>query len=156
MYNMDYDINIDEDKKYVYVISYYSSTNDLIRSHLMNTDISIFEINEWCDLLNKSEIFKKYVNILNRESYVEYINTSPEIISAIYYLYHNCEYCKYDDFTSLEHYTGNNKDIYERVFLETKNKDRNNVSINNFREWISDNYEKFNKKYNIIKLYDDK
>ena len=49
---MDYDIDIQDNKKYIYVIS-----------NLMNTDISIFEINEWDDLLNKSEIFKKYVNI---------------------------------------------------------------------------------------------
>ena len=122
----------------------------------MNTDISIYEINEWDELLNKSEIFKKYVNILNCESDIEYINTHPEIKNATYYLYHNCEYCKYDDFTSLEYYTGNKQDIYERVFLEIKNKDRYNISINNFREWIIDNYENFNKNYNIIKLYDDK
>ena len=151
---MDYDIDIQDNKKYIYVISYYSSSNNLI-SNLMNTDISIFEINEWDDLLNKSEIFKKYVNILNRETDIEYINTHPEIKNATYYLYHNCKYCKYDDFTSLEYYTGNKQDIYERVFLETKNKDRYNISINNFRQWIIDNYENFNKNYNIIKLYDE-
>ena len=44
---MDYDIDIQDNKKYIYVIS-----------NLMNTDISIFEINEWDELLNKSEIFK--------------------------------------------------------------------------------------------------
>ena len=153
---MNYDIDIQDNIKYIYVISYYSQSNDFIRSNLMNTDISIFEMNEWDDLLNKSEIFKKYVNILNRETDIEYIKTHPEIKNATYYLYHNCEYCKYDDFTSLEYYTGNKQDIYERVFLETKNKDRYNISINNFREWIIDNYENFNKNYNIIKLYDDK
>ncbi len=152
---MDYDIDILDNKKYIYVISYYSSSNNLI-SNLLNTDISIFEINEWDDLLNKSEIFKKYVNILNHESDIEYINTLPDIKNATYYLYHNCKYCKYDDFTSLEYYTGNKQDIYDRVFLETKNKDRFNISINNFREWIIDNYENFNKNYKIIKLYDDK
>ena len=148
---MDYDIDIQDNKKYNYVISYYSSSNNLI-----NTDISIFEVSEWDELLNKSEIFKKYVNMLNRESDSEYINTHPEIKNATYYLYHNCEYCKYDDFTSLEYYTGNKQDIYERVFLETKNTDIYNISVNNFRKWISDNYEKFNKNYNIIKMFDDK
>jgi hypothetical protein len=155
MNNIDYDIDIEDNKKYIYVIS-YTPSNDLIRSNLMNTDISIFEINEWDDLLKKSELYNKCVNILNRESDNEYINIHTEIRSAIYYLYHNCEYCKYNDFTSLEYYNGNNQDIYERVFLETKNKDRYNISINNFREWVSDNYEKFNKNYNIIKIYYDK
>jgi hypothetical protein len=148
---MNYEINIEDNKKYIYVISYYSSSNNL-----MNTDISIFEVNEWYDLLNKSEIFKKSVNYLNSESDTGYINTSPEIKSATYYLYHNCEYCKYDDFTSLEYYTGNKQDIYERVFSEVKNTDRYNISVNNFRKWISDNYENFNKNYNIIKMYDNK
>ena len=73
---MDYDIDIQDNKKYIYIISYYSSSNNLI-SNLMNTDISIFEINEWDNLLNKSEIFKKYVNILNRETDIEYIKTHP-------------------------------------------------------------------------------
>ena len=156
MYNMEYYINIEEYKKYIYVISYYSPSNDFIRSNLMNTDISIFELYEWDDLLNKSEFFKKYVNILNRESDSAYINISPEIKSSTYYLYHNCEYCKYDDFTSLEYYTGNKQDIYERIYLETINKNRNDISINNFRIWIIDNYKTINKNYNIIKMYDDK
>jgi len=153
---MEYYINIEDNKKYIYVISYYSPSNDFIRSNLMNTDISIFELDEWNDLLNKSEIFKKLVNHLNSESDNEYNNTSPEIKSATYYLYHNCDYCKYDDFTSLEYYSGYRQDIYEKVFLETINKDRNNISINNFRIWIIDNYEKINKNYNIIKMYYDK
>lgn len=43
---MDYGIDIQDNKKYIYVISYYSSSNNLI-----NTDISIFEINEWVNVL---------------------------------------------------------------------------------------------------------
>ena len=156
MYIMEYYINIEDNRKYIYVISYYSQSNDFIRSNLMNTDISIFELDEWDDLLNKSEFFKKYVNILNRESNSAYIKINPEIKSATYYLYYNCDYCKYDDFTSLEYYTGNKQDIYERIYLETINKDRNDISINNFRTWIIDNYETINKNYNIIKMYDDK
>ena len=153
---MEYYINIEDNKKYYYVISYYSPNNDFIRSNLMNTDISIFELDEWNDLLNKSEIFKKLVNYLNSESDITYIKIDPEIKSATYYLYHNCEYCKYDDFTSLEYYTGNKQDIYERTYLETINKDRYNISINNFRTWIIDNYETINNNYCILKMYDDK
>jgi hypothetical protein len=153
---MDYYINIEEHKKHYYVISYYKPCNDFIKNNLMNTDISIFEIDEWDNLLNKSEIFKKSVNYLNSENDSEYINTHPEIKNATYYLYHNCDYSKYDDFTSLEYYTGNKQDIYERVFLEVKNTDRYNISVNNFRTWIIDNYEKFNKNYNILKMHTDK
>ena len=153
---MEYYINIEDNKKYYYVISYYKPCNDFIKNNLMNTDISIFEIDEWDDLLNKSEIFKKSVNYLNSEIDSEYSKTYPEIKSATYYLYHNCEYCKYDDFTSLEYYTGYKTDIYERIFLETINKDRNDISINNFRTWIINNYEKINKNYNILKIYNDK
>ena len=153
---MEYYLNIEEYKKYYYVISYYSPNNDFIRSNLMNTDISIFELDEWNDLLNKSEIFKKWVNILNRESNNEYIKLDSVIKNATYYLYHNCEYCKYDDFTSLEYYTGNKQDIYERTYLETINKDRYNISINNFRTWIIDNDETINNNYCILKMYDDK
>jgi len=153
---MDYYINIEEHKKHYYVISYYKQCNDFIKNNLMNTDISIFEIDEWDDLLNKSKIFKKSVNYLNSESDSEYIKTHTEIKNTTYYLYHNCDYCKYDDFTSLEYYTGNKQDIYERVFLEVKNTDRYNISVNNFRTWIIDNYEKFNKNYNILKMHTDK
>jgi hypothetical protein len=42
MNNIDYHIDIEDNKKYIYVISYYSQTNDLIRIIKMNTDISIF------------------------------------------------------------------------------------------------------------------
>ena len=51
---MDSDLIIEDNKKYCYVISYYSQ-NDYITHK--NTDISIFEIDEWKELLNKSKIF---------------------------------------------------------------------------------------------------
>ena len=60
---MDYYINIEEYKKYYYVISYYKQNNNFIKNNLMNTDISIFELDEWNDLLNKSKIFKKMTEV---------------------------------------------------------------------------------------------
>ncbi len=68
----------------------------------------------------------------------------------------NCDYCYHNDFTSLEYYIGNNQDIYERVFIETKNTDRNNISIDGFRGWIIDNYDNINKYYDIINMHNDK
>ena len=148
---MDCNIKIEDNKNYYYVITYYRSNSDLL-----NTDVSIFEIDEWNDLLNKSELYKKWINILNSESDYGYHNTQPELRRAVYYLYHNCDYCRYSDFTSLEYYKGNNQDIYERVFIETKNEDRYNISINNFRAWIINNYDNYNKNYDIIKRYEEK
>lgn len=63
---MDYNIDIQDNKTYIYVMSYYSPSNDLIITHLMNTDISIFEINEWDDLLNKNLFFTP-LHILNAD-----------------------------------------------------------------------------------------
>jgi hypothetical protein len=154
-YIMDNDIQIKENKKYYYVISYYRPSNDFIRSNLMNTDISIFELDEWNELLNKSKIYNKCVKILNDESDYGYHFEKPEYRRAVYYLYYNCNYCEYNDFTSLEYYVGYDKDIYERVFIETKNEDRYNVSINSFRSWIVKHYDEFNKNYDIIKIYGD-
>jgi len=151
---MNDDIQIKENKTYYYVISYYKPSNDFIISGLTNTDISIFELDEWDELLNKSKIYNKCVKMLNDESDYGYLNTQPEHRRAVYYLYINCHYCKYNDFTSLEYYVGYDKDIYERVFIETKNEDRYNVSINSFRSWIVKHYDEFNKNYDIIKMYD--
>jgi len=153
---MDCNIKIEDNKNYYYVITYYRPNNDFLRSNLLNTDVSIFEIDEWNDLLNKSEVYKKWINILNSESDYGYLNIQPELRQAVYYLYHNCDYCRYSDFTSLEYYEGNNQDIYERVFIESKNEDRYNISINNFRAWIINNYDNYNKNYEIIKRYEEK
>jgi hypothetical protein len=152
---MNNDIQIKENKRYYYVISNYSPTNNFIRSNLMNTDISIFELDEWDELLNKSKLYNKYVKILNDKTERDYLTIQPEYRSAVYYLYYNCDYCKYNDLTSLEYYVGYNKDIYERVFIETKNDDRYDISINSFRSWIVEHYDEFNKNYDIIKMYDE-
>jgi len=153
---MNNDIQIKENKKYYYVISIYKPSNDFIISGLTNTDISIFELDEWDELLNKSKLYNECVKILNNidESDEIYRSIQPEYKSAVYYLYYNCNYCIYNDFTSLEYHIGNNQDIYERVFIETKNEDRYNISINSFRSWIVKHYDEFNKNYNIIKMYD--
>lgn len=150
---MNTDIQIKDNKKYYYVISYYRPSNDFIRSNITNTDISIFEIDEWGILLSKSKVYNECVKILNGKTQQDYLTIQPEDRKAVYYLYYNCDYCKYNDFTSLEYYVGYDKDIYERVFIETKNEDRYNVSINSFRSWIVKNYDEFEENYNIILKY---
>ena len=68
---MNNDIQIKENKKYYYVISYYRPSNDFI-----------------C------------------------------FACSVYYLYYNCDYCNYNDFTSLEYHIGNNQDIYESIYRD--------------------------------------
>jgi hypothetical protein len=150
---MERDLIIEDNKKYCYVISYYSQNDYTIHK---NTDISIFEIDEWKELLNKSKIFKKNADRLNSENDHNYISIDKDYKKAVYYLYHNCDYCYQNDFTSFEYYIGNNQDIYERAFIETKNTDRNNISIDGFRGWIIDNYDNINKNYDIINMHNDK
>jgi hypothetical protein len=151
---MIHDIKIEDNKKYYYVISYYN-TSDFIKSDLTNTDISIFEIDEWENMLTKSELYNKCVKILSGKTDKEYLTIQPEHRDAVYYLYYMCKYCKYNDFTSLEYYKGCNKDIYERVFIETKNNDRGDITINSFRAWIVNNLDEINKNYDIIKMYEN-
>ncbi len=150
---MIYDINIVDNQEYYYVISNYRPSNEFLRSNLMNIDISIFEIDEWEDLLNKSKLYNECVQMLNGESDEIYRSIQPEYRSAVYYLYYNCNYCEYNDFTSLEYHLGCHQDIYERVFIETKNDDRNNISINNFRAWIIKHYDEISKNYDILNRY---
>jgi hypothetical protein len=150
---MESDIIITDNKEYYYVISYYRPSNDFIRSDLKNTDISIFEINEWEDLLDKSKTYKKWVNIFNSDYEHNYISIQPKVKSAVYYLYFNCPFCMYNDFTSLESCVGSSYDVYHKVFIETKNELL--LSINKFREWIIFNDDEFIKNYDIIKTYEN-
>ena len=147
------DINIFDNKEYYYVISRYRPSNDFLKSDLFNIDISIFELDEWNNLLNKSKLYNICVNILNGETERDYLSIQPEHRNAVYYLYYNCDYCKYNDFTSMEYYIGFEQDIYKRVFIETKNNDRYNISINSFRKWIVKHYDEINENYDIIKMY---
>jgi hypothetical protein len=157
---MDQHINIIDNKEYYYVISYYTPSNDFLRNGFTNTDISIFEIDEWEELLIKSKLYNECVRALNSESDESYMlmqlnKTHSEYSKAVYYLYNGCEFCKYSDFTSLEYYVGNNFDINECVFAETKNENRYNVSIDGLRKWIVHNYDDLIQNYNIIKAYEN-
>ena len=76
---------------YYYIISYYSNDeNFYCQKSNNNIDISIFEIDEWNNLLEISKIFKdnvKYINDLRDDNYQ---NISNSIKNATYYLYYNC------------------------------------------------------------------
>jgi hypothetical protein len=147
---MDYKIHI-EDKQFVYVIS-----NEDLPHDITVTDISIFEVDEWNDLLSKRELFKKWETILTHSSDAEYKSTPTDLRDAAYYLYYKENFCGHSDLSALEYSTGNKQDIHERVFTEAEHCDNGYVSVNKFRRRICDNYETLMKNYNILKMYDDK
>ena len=146
---MESEIIMQNDKKYFYVISYYES----YYSHLKNTDISIFEINEWHDLLNISKVFEESIDNIKDLYDEEYIIINRDLKQAIYYLYYNCHFCKHNGFNYLEYYHGNKNDINERVFIEVQNENRDHITINYFRKWIIANYDKIRENYDIIKSF---
>lgn len=127
---------------YYYIISYYSDDKDFYcQKSNNNIDISIFEIDEWNNLLEISKIFKDNVNYLNDLRDDTYQNISRSIKNATYYLYDNCPYCMYKSFNDLEYYEDYKNNIYERIFNEIKNEDRGNITIDYFRKWIISNYK---------------
>lgn len=71
----------------------------------------------------------------------------------MYFLYYNCEFCNGNNkFIDLYNKIGGKSDYYE--LLEStikKQKDNEKITINQFRLWIANNYDKINNYYNILK-----
>ena len=139
-------ILLEKNKEYVYVISYYQTYG----TELKNTDISIFEIDEWEKILEIEKIFDEYkTKIFNQDINIIDIRARH----AAYYLNDECPYTIYGKFSNLEYHYANDKEIYKRVFIETKNEDRNNISIDKLRDWFNINSEEIENNINIISLY---
>lgn len=58
-------------------------------------------------------------------------------------------YCKFKYIEHLENDIGNKYDIYKKVFNTVKDENLK-ITINKFREWISENSEELLKNYNIL------
>lgn len=139
-------IEFTTDKKYYYVESFKESDND--RVHI---DISVFEESEWTTLLNMSSKFDKNVDFFLHGDY-EYNQFTNEQRISVYYLYY-CDFCKYESFTKLDYVIGNKYDYHKYFNCLLKNKKNDEeITSNEFRKWIVNNYEKLNYYYSILPI----
>lgn len=145
---MNKEINFNNDE-YYFIITKKENYN----MSLNLIDISIFEIDEWKNILNMSMIFNESIRYASHDSDYSYNLIDKEKKDAMYFLYYNCEFCNGNNkFIDLYNEIGNKSDYYE--LLETtikKQKDNEKITINQFRLWIANNYDKINNYYNILK-----
>ena len=133
---MESKLNYVKNKEYTYVI-----TNDYNNNE--QSDVSIFEIEEWEKLLDISKVFEEAVSYVNGVSDNTYIHLDKNLKSYIYFLYHS-PFCHYKGFNDLEYETTKLEDIYEVLFHRVESGEK--ITINEFRKWIVENYEKINKR----------
>ena len=141
-------IHLLDSEQYYCVLSYY---NDEFFPHdvINNVDISIFKIDEWNELLDISKIFEQSAQNFNKDDNNDlYYN---KIRESTYFIYYNCPFCRFSCFTDLDYNLGNKQDIYERLFVEVRDKDKySNVTINLFRNWIVKNLHDIKNHMKII------
>jgi len=141
---MENKITYIKNKEYTYVLS-----NDY-RNEYDNKekDISVFEVEEWKKLLEISKVFEEAVRILNYDTNDNYVKNDKEVIKSSYFLYYS-PYCHYEDFNHLDYDTNKIEDIYEKVFNFVENGEK--ITVNQFRNWISKNYENITAHFEYIK-----
>lgn len=141
---MKENVEIQEDKNYIYVQTIKDENN------MIYIDVSIFEENEWKKLLQMSNKFEENVQNSFSDNDNEYNVYSSEQKIAIYFLYY-CDFCKYEGFNSLHYETGNHY-LFNKILTDMlKNrKEKELITIHQFRKWIVSNYEKIKYYYNIL------
>lgn len=137
-------VEIQEDKNYIYVQTIKDENN------MIYIDVSIFEENEWKKLLQMSNKFEENVQNSFSDNDNEYNVYTSEQKIAIYFLYY-CDFCKYEGFNSL-HYEIGNHYLFNKILTNMlKNrKEKELITIHQFRNWIVNNYEKIKYYYNIL------
>ena len=133
---MEKEIKYVKNKDYTYVITNDNNNNEQL-------DISIFEIEEWNKLLAISKVFEEAFSYLNSVSDNSYEYIDKNLKSYTYFLYYS-PFCHYNSFNDLEYETTKLEYIYEIVFHRVKNGEK--ITINEFRKWIVENYQKINEK----------
>lgn len=121
-------------KEYTYVLS-----NDY-RNEYDNKekDLSIFEVEEWIQLLEISKIFEEAARNLNYETDDNYNKIDKKLIKSSQFLYYS-PYCNYEDFNHMYYNTEKIEDIHKVVFSYVENGEK--ITLNHFRNWIIENYE---------------
>jgi hypothetical protein len=137
---MNKKIELFENVKYSIVKS-WNSDNGI-------TDISIFEVNEWNELLEISLVFENAVFGLNNTSNIGYIGTLRDYRNSAYFLYYS-NFCRYQGFTKLEHIIGTKQDLHEVIFKYVENNEI--VTYNSLRYWITDNFDELIEHHDNLK-----
>jgi len=136
------------DKEYYFIITEKEDNN----MSLNLIDISIFEKDEWNEILTMSSEFDKALSFSSDDSDYSYSLLEKEYKEAMNFLYYYCEFCKYDKFINLYYEIGNKYNYYELLDDKIKNQKKNEkITTNKFRLWIINNYDKINNYYNILK-----
>jgi hypothetical protein len=98
-------------------IEYYYIITKIILNNKNIIDISIFENDEWTELLNMSKKFEKEAYYLSNSSDYNYKSVEPLKLDAIYFLYY-CDFCYRSGFSTLCYYIDDKNVYYE--LLDTK------------------------------------
>ena len=140
---MEREIEYIKHKEYTYVLS----NDDSNHYNNKKLDISIFEIEEWEKLLEIDKVFTEAVSYLNGVSDNSYTYLDKNLKSYTYFLYYS-PFCHYESFNDLECETTKIEDIHAVVFHRLENGEK--ITINEFRKWIIENYEKINEIYEYL------
>jgi len=137
-------IEIQPDVSYIYVETIKDEYNTICM------DASIFEENEWNELLTMSNKFEENVNYSLSDNDNQYNVYTSEQKTAIYFLYY-CDFCKYEGFNSL-HYEKCDYNLFNKFLNNAlKNRKENElITIHQFRKWIVNNYDKMKYYYSIL------
>jgi hypothetical protein len=146
MYNikMKEKIEPQEDIDYIFVETIKEEYNSIY------IDISLFEENEWKELLLISNKFEENVQNSFSDNDNEYNAYTSEQKIAIYFLYY-CDFCKYEGFNTLHYEKGKYYFFNKLLNNALKNrKDNELITVHQFRKWIVEHYDKMKYYHSIL------
>lgn len=139
-------IHMIKDKKYCYVKTKYFSIDSYIK---IKYDISIFEIDEWTNLIYISDmISQKY----SENPELEKLNPLNITVDSYDFEHFYKKITHFEGFNDLEWYIDDAFMIYENIYeneIDYK-MNLNATSLNVFREWIITNYEALDNKFKLL------
>jgi hypothetical protein len=134
-----YDLFVNNNEQY-YTIVVISGFNKIGEEE----DISIFTDAEWDNLIEISEEFDKHRSWLSNDPPSK--NTPREYRDGVNYFYRKGIFK--GSLSELEFYQGkNSQEVWDKIYKNSET----NITINDFRKWISENYEIIKKYYNYVK-----
>jgi len=141
-------LDLTNDKNYIYVLSM-----EYLDNYKNTIDLSIFNIEEWEHLITLSKYFERAFSKLKASSDYELKNTDAKIIKASNYFYYSPYTYMYSGLSKLEYKIATNIEIYEKSYNIIKTEEYRKITLNNFREWIIENYKDIISNYELLQKY---